>query len=58
MALAALEKGAVEIITKPKWAQGNSSRNRACRICDAIKSAARARPRRRVAPRFGAWSPN
>lgn len=42
-ALAALEKGAVEIITKPKLGAKEFFEESRVRICDVIKSAARAR---------------
>jgi two-component system chemotaxis response regulator CheB len=42
-ALAALERGAVEIITKPKLGAKEFFEESRVRICDAIKSAARAR---------------
>jgi two-component system chemotaxis response regulator CheB len=44
-ALAALEKGAVEIITKPKLGTREFLEESRVRICDAVKSAARARMR-------------
>jgi two-component system, chemotaxis family, protein-glutamate methylesterase/glutaminase len=44
-ALAALEKGAVEIITKPKLGTREFLEESRIRICDAVKSAARARLR-------------
>jgi len=42
-ALAALDKGAVEIITKPKLGTREFFEESRIRICDAVKSAARAR---------------
>lgn len=51
-ALAALERGAVEIITKPKLGTREFFLESCIRICDAVKSAARAgaKTRRRPAP--------
>ncbi len=50
-ALAALELGAVEVITKPKVGTPQFLQESAIRICDAVKSAAHARVRgRRQAP--------
>lgn len=49
-ALAALEKGAVEIITKPKLGAREFFEESRVRICDAVKSAARARMIRRRPP--------
>lgn len=49
-ALAALEKGAIEIITKPKLGAREFFEESRVRICDAVKSAARARLRGRAAP--------
>ena len=46
-ALAALEKGAVEIITKPKLGTKQFLEESCIRICDAIKSAARVQVRGR-----------
>jgi len=46
-ALAALERGAVEIITKPKLGTREFLQESAIRICDAVKSAARAGARKR-----------
>ncbi len=46
-ALAALEKGAVEIITKPKLGTKLFFEESATRICDVVKSAAQARVERR-----------
>ena len=46
-ALAALEKGAVEIITKPKLGTSEFLQESAIRICDVVKAAARARPKKR-----------
>jgi two-component system, chemotaxis family, protein-glutamate methylesterase/glutaminase len=43
VALAALEKGAVEIITKPKLGAKEFFEESRIRICDVVKSAARAR---------------
>jgi len=48
-ALAALEKGAVEIITKPKLGTREFLEESRVRICDAVKSAARARLSQRTA---------
>jgi two-component system chemotaxis response regulator CheB len=42
-AMAALEKGAVDIITKPKLGTREFFRESCIRICDVVKSAARAR---------------
>lgn len=58
-ALAALEKGAVEVITKPKLGTSEFLQESAIRICDVVKAAARARPRKRrpsqrVAPKLTA----
>ena len=44
-AIAALERGAVEIITKPKAGTREFFQESCIRICDAVKSAARARVR-------------
>jgi len=49
-ALAALSKGAVEIITKPKLGAKEFFEESRVRICDAVKSAAHARLRSRPAP--------
>ena len=50
IALAALEKGAVEIITKPKLGTKEFFEESRVRICDTVKSAAQARlPERRAA---------
>ncbi|HUA57906.1 MAG TPA: chemotaxis response regulator protein-glutamate methylesterase [Verrucomicrobiae bacterium] len=49
-ALAALEKGAVEIITKPKLGTREFLEESRIRICDAVKSAARARLQSRSRP--------
>jgi len=49
VALAALEKGAVEIITKPKLGSKEFFEESRVRICDVVKSAARARMGRRPA---------
>jgi len=46
-AFAALEKGAVEIITKPKLGTREFLEESRVRICDVVKSAARARMRNR-----------
>ena len=48
-ALAALEKGAVEIITKPKLGTRLFFEESAIHICDVVKSAARAKVPRRAA---------
>ncbi len=59
-ALAALAKGAVEIITKPKLGTKEFFEESRVRICDAVKSAAQARLKRRpgaplhVAPKLTA----
>jgi len=59
-ALAALEKGAIEIITKPKLGAREFFEESRVRICDVVKSAARARiPKKRanrvaVAPKLTA----
>ena len=45
-ALAALESGAVEIVTKPRMGAKNFIEDSALRICDAVKAAAVARVRR------------
>ncbi|HET8933225.1 MAG TPA: chemotaxis response regulator protein-glutamate methylesterase [Polyangiales bacterium] len=45
-ALAALEKGAVEIITKPKLGTSEFLQESAIRICDVVKAAARTRPKK------------
>jgi two-component system, chemotaxis family, protein-glutamate methylesterase/glutaminase len=50
-ALAALEKGAVEIITKPKLGAKEFFEESRVRICDVVKSAARARIARKAASR-------
>jgi two-component system chemotaxis response regulator CheB len=47
-ALAALEHGAVDIITKPKLGSREFFAESCVRICDVVKSAARARVRRRT----------
>jgi two-component system chemotaxis response regulator CheB len=44
-AMAALEKGAVEIITKPKLGTKQFFQESAIQICDVVKSASRAKPR-------------
>lgn len=44
-ALAALEKGAVEIITKPKVSTKQFLEESTVQICDAVKSAARVKPK-------------
>jgi two-component system chemotaxis response regulator CheB len=49
-ALAALERGAVEIITKPKLGTREFLRESRIRICDTVKSAARAGTRKRRSP--------
>jgi two-component system chemotaxis response regulator CheB len=49
-ALAALEKGAVEIIAKPKLGAKEFFEDSRIRICDVVKSAARARLRRTSKP--------
>jgi two-component system chemotaxis response regulator CheB len=58
-ALAALEKGAVEIITKPKLGTKQFLEESRIRICDAVKSAARVSVKERpaVAPRPGLVAP-
>lgn len=48
-ALAALEKGAIEIITKPRHGTAEFLREAAIRICDVVKAAAHARPKARPA---------
>jgi two-component system chemotaxis response regulator CheB len=50
-ALAALEKGAVEIITKPKLGAREFFEESRVRICDVVKSAARARMLKKQARR-------
>jgi len=52
-ALAALERGAVEIITKPKLGTREFLRESSIRICDAVKAAARAGVRKRSTPPVG-----
>jgi two-component system, chemotaxis family, protein-glutamate methylesterase/glutaminase len=47
IALAALEKGAIEIITKPKLGTKEFFEESRVRICDVVKSAARAQLQRR-----------
>ena len=49
-ALAALEKGAVEIITKPKVGTKQFLEESRIRICDAVKSAAQVRVKERPTP--------
>lgn len=49
-AIAALEKGAVDIITKPKLGTKEFFQESCIRICDAVKSAAHARHRVRPRP--------
>jgi two-component system chemotaxis response regulator CheB len=49
-ALAALEAGAAEVITKPKLGTRDFLLESGIRICDAVKSAARARIRHRPSP--------
>jgi len=49
-AIAALDRGAVEVISKPKVATAQFLRESTVRICDVIKCAARARLRRRPPP--------
>jgi two-component system, chemotaxis family, protein-glutamate methylesterase/glutaminase len=49
-ALAALDKGAVEIITKPKLGTKQFLEESRIRICDAVKSAAQVRVQRKAAP--------
>jgi two-component system chemotaxis response regulator CheB len=49
-AMAALELGAVEVITKPKMGTPQFLHESAIRVCDAVKSAAHARIRGRKAP--------
>jgi two-component system chemotaxis response regulator CheB len=51
VALAALEKGAVEIITKPKLGAREFFEESRVRICDVVRSAARARLRPERPPR-------
>jgi two-component system, chemotaxis family, protein-glutamate methylesterase/glutaminase len=51
-ALAALEKGAVEIITKPKLGAREFFEEARVRICDVVKSAARARLSKKHTPRL------
>ncbi len=50
VALRALEYGAIEIIQKPKLGTKNFLEESRIRICDAIKAAALARPRRLIRP--------
>jgi two-component system chemotaxis response regulator CheB len=47
-ALAALERGAVEVISKPKLGTTRLLREMSIQICDAVKAAARTRPRKRA----------
>jgi two-component system, chemotaxis family, protein-glutamate methylesterase/glutaminase len=49
-AIAALDRGAVEVISKPKVATAQFLRESTIRICDVIKCAARVRLRRRPPP--------
>jgi two-component system, chemotaxis family, protein-glutamate methylesterase/glutaminase len=49
-AIAALDRGAVEVISKPKVGTAQFLRESTIRICDVIKCAARARLRRRQPP--------
>ncbi len=51
VALAALEKGAVEIITKPKLGAREFFEEARVRICDVVRSAAHARLQPRYVPR-------
>jgi two-component system, chemotaxis family, protein-glutamate methylesterase/glutaminase len=53
-ALAALEKGAVEIITKPKLGTKQFFEEASIRICDIVKSAAQVRMQERRTPRRAA----
>jgi two-component system chemotaxis response regulator CheB len=48
--LAALQRGAVDIIAKPKLGAVAHLRDQAIQICDTVKAAARARPRRLAPP--------
>jgi two-component system chemotaxis response regulator CheB len=52
-ALAALEKGAVDVLTKPKLGTKQFFEESCIRICDVVKSAARARMRGRRLPAAG-----
>jgi len=52
-ALAALEKGAVDVLTKPKMGTKQFFEESCIRICDVVKSAARARLRGRRLPSAG-----
>jgi two-component system chemotaxis response regulator CheB len=49
VALAALERGAVEVIAKPKLGAREFFEESRIRICDAVRSAAQARPRQKSA---------
>lgn len=49
VALSALEKGAVDIIAKPRLGTEEALQESAVHICDVVKAAARAKPRRRAA---------
>jgi two-component system, chemotaxis family, protein-glutamate methylesterase/glutaminase len=50
VAIAALDRGAVEVITKPKVGTAQFLRESTIHICDVIKCAAHARVQRRAAP--------
>jgi len=56
-ALAAMDKGAIEIITKPKLGTREFLEESRVRICDVVKSAARARLSRRLSRRPMAVKP-
>lgn len=57
VALSALEKGAVDIVTKPEMGTVQFFNESAARICEVVKSAAHARPRRRPAASVRAFVP-
>src|SRR5262249_29741806 len=46
-ALTALEEGAVEVLTKPRLGTAQFLQEASIRICDVVRAAARARPRKR-----------
>ncbi|HEY6880395.1 MAG TPA: chemotaxis response regulator protein-glutamate methylesterase [Polyangiales bacterium] len=53
-ALDALERGAIDVISKPQSGTEQFLRDSAIRICEAVKAAALARPARRVRAELGA----
>jgi two-component system chemotaxis response regulator CheB len=57
-ALAALERGAVEVIEKPSNASPREWRESSVHICDAVRAAAHARVRRARAPRTPSRPPS